>query len=148
MTAMTGREVDGVIRECPDFGLAGPGETKILVCVTCPRYLAKAGDEKTLGFALAKEIMTLLGGEATGNVRLVNCLAGCKNACNVALTARGKTRLRFSRLGPGDGPSIIEAAKMYAQSADTEMATEQFPEALRDRLSARSPAEFQQRRKV
>ncbi len=148
MTAMTRREVDGVMREYPDFGLAGPGETKILVCGTCPRYLAKARDEKTLGVALAKEIMTLLGSEAAGNVRLVNCLAGCKNACNVALTARGKTRLRFSRLGPGDGPRIIEAANMYTHCADAEMAAEQFPKALRDRLSARSPAGFQQRRKI
>jgi predicted metal-binding protein len=148
MAAKGRREADAVHENVLDFGLARPSQTKILVCGTCPRYLAKARDEKTLGVALADEIMALLGSEAAGNVRIVNCLAGCKNSCNVALTAPGKTRLRFSRLGLGDGQSIIKTAIMYAQCADADMSVEQFPEALRDRLSARSPAGIHQRRKV
>ncbi len=116
------------------------GGTKILVCGTCPRHGATAGHEKTLGASLGVEIKALLGGGAEGAVRMMNCLAGCKNACNVALAAPGKTRLRFSRLGPGDGESIISAAKIFAQNSAVNLPGDLLPADLRDRLSARSPA--------
>jgi predicted metal-binding protein len=94
------------------------------------------------GVILGGKVVDLLaagGDDAWAVVRLVNCLAGCKNPCNVALAGNGKPRLRFSRLGPGDGENVIEAAKIYGRSAHGELTADELPAALRDRLSARSP---------
>ena len=73
-------------------------------------------------------------------MRVVNCLAGCKNPCNVALDGPGKYRLRFSRLEVADAGLMIEAAMAYANQADGNLADDQLPESLRRRLTARSPA--------
>jgi len=110
-------------------------ETKILACQTCPRYAANPGHETTNGAALGEEIKALLSPGDQDNVRIVNGLAGC----NIALSGPGKLRLRFSRLGPGDGGAVIDAAKAYAICPDGNLDAAQLPTALRDRLTAKSP---------
>ncbi len=117
--------------------------TRILICQTCPRLAVKPAHPSTAGADLSAEIVDLIvaaGGDIRDHIRFMNCLAGCNNPCTVALVGAGKPRLRFSQLGPGDGPSIIEAAKIYGQSDNGEISAEQLPAAMRDRLSAKSPA--------
>ena len=110
--------------------------TRILICQTCPRLAVKPAPPPPAGV----DLIVAAGGDIRDHVRFMNCLAGCNNPCTVALVGAGKPRLRFSQLGPGDGPSIIEAAKIYGQSDNGEISAEQLPAAMRDRLSAKSPA--------
>ncbi len=115
-----------------------------MVCRTCPRYEpppppGEAGRGSRLSVAI-KQLVAALSDQDRLTVRLVNCLAGCKNPCNVALDGPGKYRLRFSRLEVADAGLMIEAAMTYARHADGNLADDQLPDLLRPRLTARSPA--------
>lgn len=112
--------------------------TRLLACWTCPRYAANPNHQITAGAALGAEILSLMAG-SVDQVRIVNCLSGCKNPSNVTLDGDSKIRLRFSQLGPGDGPAVIAAAKLHADSPDGKIDPEKLPAALRDRLTAKSP---------
>ena len=114
---------------------------RLLVCRTCPRYEPKpAGDAPTRGAALGREIKDRLAREGSDvTVRVVNCLAGCKNPCNAALDAAGRYRLRFSRLEAPDIDALLTVLERYRRSADGRLDEDALPEALRDRLSAASP---------
>ena len=115
--------------------------TRIMVCRTCPRYAPNPHDEETMGAALGAEIIALAAAQGwdPGNVRIVNCLAGCKNPCNVALEGSGKLRLRFSLLETNAGQAVLDAAAMHAKSESGDIADELLPEVLQGRLSAKSP---------
>ena len=116
---------------------------RILVCRTCPRYEPPPPPgEAGRGSRLAVEIYHLvqaLSEKDRPTVRAVNCLAGCKNPCNVAFDGPGKFRLRFSRLEVADAGLMIQAAMVYAGHADGNLADDQVPDLLRRRLTARSP---------
>ena len=123
---------------------AASGEhDRILVCRTCPRYEpppppGEAGRGSRLSVDI-KQLVAALSEQDRLTVRVVNCLAGCKNPCNVALDGPGKYRLRFSRLEVADAGLMIEVAMAYANQADGNLADDQLPESLRRRLTARSP---------
>ncbi len=117
---------------------------RILVCRTCPRYEPApppgvAGRGSRLSVDI-KQLVWALSDQDRLTVRVVNCLAGCKNPCNVALDGPGKYRLRFSRLEVADAGLMIEAAMTYARHADGNLADDELPDLLRPRLTARSPA--------
>lgn len=112
--------------------------TRILICKTCPRFAPNPGHEITAGAILGVEVRALAGAEAD-LVRIVSCLSGCKNPCNVTLDGDGKMRLRFSRLGPGDGPDILRAAALHDASDSGDIPADKLPPGLAGRLSAKSP---------
>jgi predicted metal-binding protein len=117
-------------------------KTRILICRTCPRYdpnprgLTTAGTE--LGQAV-RQALLLADTLELLEVRAVNCLAGCKNPCNVALDADGKTRLRFSRIQPEHIDAIVAAARTHSLSRDGDLPDRELAKDLRARLTARSP---------
>ncbi len=115
-------------------------------CRTCPRYEPPLpAGEVGRGEALADRIKDLAEDWPLADkirIRAVNCLGGCPKPCNVSLGAPGKTRVRFSRLGPDDAPAVLEVAGAYFASPDGEMDPEQVPESLRTRLSALSPPQM------
>ena len=121
----------------------GPWD-RILVCRTCPRFEPPPPPgEIGRGARLARGIRDAVGAlaePAPFTIRVVNCLNGCKNPCNVALDGPGKYRLRFSRLEVEDAATVIEAARHFADHADGNMADDQLPAPLRARLTARSPS--------
>lgn len=118
----------------------------LYVCRTCPRYEPPLpAGEVGRGEALANRIKDLAEDWPLAEkirIRAVNCLSGCPNPCNVSLGAPGKTRVRFSRLGPDDAPAVLEVAGAYFANRDGVLAPEQVPESLRDRLSALSPPQI------
>lgn len=114
--------------------------TRIVICRTCPRYVARRPDEPSEGTRLGMAAKALAERNEGPPVMLVNCLSGCYYPCNAAIDAPGKTRLRFSRLTVGDLADLVAVARLHAASPDGEIALENLPESLRDRLSARSPA--------
>ena len=128
----------------PEARRAGPHI--LYVCRTCPRYEPPLpAGEVGRGEALADRIKDLAEDWPLADdvrIRAVNCLGGCLKPCNVSLGAPGKTRVRFSRLGPDDAPAVMEVALAYFASPDGDLAPEQVPESLRDRLSALSPPQM------
>lgn len=74
------------------------------------------------------------------SVMAVNCLAGCRNPCNAAIDAPDMVRLRFSRLEETDLDHLFEVAALYRTNSEEGIADDVLPEALRDKLTARSPA--------
>ena len=116
---------------------------RILVCRTCPRYepVAPDGEEtrgKHLGAAV-RAAASAANGLENVDVRLVNCLAGCKRPCNVALDGPGRLRLRFSELTDAHIAALLSAAAAYRECADGDLDDKSLPLALRARVSARSP---------
>lgn len=113
---------------------------RILVCRTCPRYEQKRPGSVTRGAALGLAAKALGEGHEDIAVMAVNCLAGCKNPCNAAVDAPDGVRLRFSRLDESDLVLLFEVAALYRTSPDGDIPVDDLPEALRDKLTARSPA--------
>lgn len=114
--------------------------TRLLICRTCPRYEQRRPRERGRGQELAAQAKAHVSRHGGPTVLAVNCLAGCRNPCNAALDQDGKARLRFSRLEPEHLEDLLAAAELYGRSDDGGIALEDLPPALRDRLSARSPA--------
>ena len=111
------------------------------ICRTCPRYerLPPPG-EKTRGLVLVEAVRALAGTWALAEkftILGVHCLNGCPTPCNVVLTAGGKPRLRFHRLGPADAASVVELATFYYGASNGELS---LPPLLRDRLATVVPA--------
>ncbi len=116
---------------------------RLLICRTCPRYLPTPAGQPTDGVRLAAAMRRMLKEQAAPaglEVRAVNCLAGCRNPCNVALDGPGRYRLRFSRLAETDLPALLAVARRYAASPDGNLPDEAIEDGLADRLTARSPA--------
>ena len=114
--------------------------TRMLVCRTCPRYEPQRPGTVTRGTALGLEAKARGAGGQEIAVMAVNCLAGCKHPCNAAVDAPDKVRLRFSRLSESDLDLLFEVAELHRASADGDIPVDELPEALRDKLTARSPA--------
>lgn len=115
----------------------------LYVCRTCPRYEKRPPPgEPTAGQALANQVKKLARSCAARehvNIRVITCLGGCPNPCNVAVTGPGKTRLRFSRLGPADAAAVLALTERHLASADGDLAADEVPEDLRGKQTARTP---------
>ncbi len=72
-------------------------------------------------------------------MRVVFCLGGCRNPCNVAFRYPGKTALRFNRLTPGDAQALIDFGRLYVASGTGDVPPEARPEALIHNLVVRVP---------
>ena len=113
------------------------------VCRSCVWSEAEREiDGKRQGVFLVDAIEGRLGGQDRGGVamRVVFCLGGCRNPCNVAFRCPGKTALRFNRLTPEDAGALIDFAQLYAASATGEVPPEARPVALRENLVVRVAA--------
>jgi len=119
------------------------GQIRLMVCRTCPRYepLPPAG-APTRGRDLGHRLARALEAHDTDNrfvLRVVSCLAGCKNPCNMAIDGAGRFRLRFSHLEPDAVPDILALAQRYAASTTGDLGADDLPERLKDRLTAKTP---------
>lgn len=85
----------------------------LLICRTCPRYDPRATGDfgRALNAAIADHPQggTLL-------IRNVACLGGCPDHGAVAVDGPGKTRVRFTGLGPRHAEAVIQAAVAYEAS--------------------------------
>jgi predicted metal-binding protein len=116
---------------------------RVFVCVTCNRYAPPAAGEATPGQRLALALKQHAAGRGgTVAVRTVECLNGCPNPCTAALRSPGKAVIRFSALTAEDAPALLDAAQLYADSADGDLRDDAVPPPLRakisDRVSARA----------
>ena len=73
-------------------------------------------------------------------MRVVFCLGGCRNPCNVAFRYPGKTALRFNRLTPADAQALIDFGRLYVASGTGDVPPEARPAALVDNLVVRVPS--------
>lgn len=108
----------------------------VAVCRTCPRGDPVKGTlapilRQSYGDRFAAAEIALL---------MVECLGGCPRPCTAAFDAPDKTwRVRFTGLGPQHAEDLLEAALVYAGSADGGLEDSMLPPGLRGRISARSP---------
>ena len=72
-------------------------------------------------------------------LRVVFCLGGCLNPCDVGFRSPGKYFLRFNKLTPDDAQALLDFAEMYHDSEDGDVASEHRPERLRENLVVRVP---------
>ena len=127
-------------------------EHKLFICETCVREQRLAVDQTSRGQQLIAAVKQLLTQQATFQVtsqanpkanennfalRIVSCLNGCLSPCNIALRCRGKYSLRFSRLNPEDAEAVLNFTRLYIASDDGDVAADQWPAALREKLTVR-----------
>ena len=119
-------------------------DDRLYVCETCLRDEIPPPGEATRGRRLAGRIEAALAALPAGAprplLRRVACLNACLSPCSVALRAGGKESLRLSRLEPAEAESLARLALAYCRSADGRLAEADWPDGLRAKLSARSPA--------
>lgn len=117
---------------------------RLYICQTCVRDKALAHGEHSRGRQLSDSVKQILQTHHLGRqdrfvLRQVNCLSGCLNPCNIALRGQGKYNLRFSRLTPEDAPAVIDLAALYIDHPLGDVAEAHWPEALKGKLTARTP---------
>ena len=125
-------------------GTAAPaaGQHTMYVCRSCVWSEAKREiDGKRQGTFLAEAIEACFAERGMDGVamRVVFCLGGCRNPCNVAYRCPGKSALRFNRLTPKDAQALIDFAHIYAASPTGDVPPESRPAALRENLIVRVP---------
>ena len=91
------------------------------VCRSCVWTEAQREiDGKRQGVFLIDEMKNRLAKWAYNDkvtLRVVFCLGGCRNPCNVGFRSPGKHFLRFNKLTPDDAPALLDFAEMYYDSA-------------------------------
>ena len=116
---------------------------RVFICTTCNRYTPAPAGEPTPGQRLAHAMRQHAARCGSGiAVRTVECLNGCPRPCTAALRMPGKMVIRFAELTPDDAPALLDAASLYAASADGDVPAESLPASLRakitDRVSVRA----------
>jgi predicted metal-binding protein len=112
---------------------------RVFICLTCNRYAPPPAEELTPGQCLATAVKSAAAKAASQvTVRTVVCLNGCPHPCAAALRDPGKSVIRFAELTTDDATALLEAAELYAQSTDGELAPESLPPTLRAKVSARA----------
>jgi len=90
------------------------------VCRTCRRHEGREPGVETLGECLADRLAALLADSSLEGhlvLRRVDCLSGCRQPGNVSLSAYGKLKLRFNRVGPDHAKQLSILARLYAASS-------------------------------
>jgi predicted metal-binding protein len=121
----------------PDYS-----DTKLYACETCVRDLRLSPGQSSRGRQLIHALSELIRQETPApdfGFRVVSCLNGCLNPCNIALRCRGKYSLRFSRLNPQDAQAVMTFAKLYAASTNGDIPQQQWPQVLLDKITVRIP---------
>ena len=72
-------------------------------------------------------------------MRIVYCLGGCRNPCDVGFRSPGKFFLRFNKLTPDDAQALLDFAEMYYDSETGDVTSDKRPERLKDNLVVRVP---------
>lgn len=111
---------------------------RVFVCLTCNRYAPPSAGEDSPGQRLARALKSASARSVSPvTVRTVVCLNGCPRPCTAALRGPGKWVIRFAELTIDDAPALIEAAAIYAQSADGDLPVDALPATLRAKVSDR-----------
>ena len=98
--------------------------------------------QPSLGRQLADAVVSVLAEDDLNEVlslRRVSCLNGCKSPCNIALRGERKFNLRFSRLQPADAEAVLAIARAYIDSATGDVPETDWPDAMRGKLTVRTP---------
>lgn len=112
----------------------------VYVCRTCDRNAPPGSRAAQAGGALAAALRNVLAAQGPdGDVREVACLNGCLRPCNVAFRGPDRHTYRFSRITPADLPQIAAFAGRYWNEATGAVTDERIPEALRAKLTVRTP---------
>lgn len=111
----------------------------VYVCRTCDRNAAPGSAPAQAGTALAAALRDALAADPDWVVREVACLNGCLKPCNIAFRGPDRYTYRFSRLSADDVAGIVAFGQRYWRAAAGEVAGEKIPEALRAKLTVRTP---------
>lgn len=113
--------------------------TTLSVCVTCRQRISVTPGYIEPGRALLAELQQRLAGSDV-TVQPVQCFAICTRPCTIALQAPGKWSQIFGDLALAqDIDAIVEATRIYAQTADGVIPWAQTPMAFRKGGVARLP---------
>ena len=114
---------------------------KRYVCQTCMRDEPLSPGRDTRGAQLDAALRQALGEQPVAGLTLVRvaCLNGCLNPCNVSFRAPRKFALRLSRLTAADAADLLTLARRYLAHETGDLADDDWPEGLRERLSACVP---------
>ena len=115
-----------------------PPAMTLYVCTTC-RDAAHRADAPAAG---ARFYANLIAADAVEGVAVVpvECLSVCKRTCAVGFAAPGKWTYVYGDL-PADtaAATVLEGARLYAQTADGIIPWKQRPDALKKGAVARVP---------
>jgi predicted metal-binding protein len=117
------------------------GGAIVFVCTTC-RLVVEDGDspENRPGIAFAEALREKLSGDSDVDVRDVECLAVCKRACTVALTADGKWTYLVGDLDLiANMDDVAAMVRAYAASTNGIVAWRERPQCFRSGVIARVP---------
>ena len=113
------------------------------ICRSCVwSESARERDGKRQGTFLLDAVQALIEAEplpAALRLRAVYCLNGCKSPCNVGFRAAGKHHVRFSHLTPENAADVLAYARAYRASADGDVPEHETPEAMRGKMTVRTP---------
>ena len=112
----------------------------LFVCRTCVRDAPIAPNEASKGSIMASRLRTLLreaGLDRRVQMRVVSCLNGCVNPCNIAFRGKEKYSFRFGGLEPDDAAAAIAFAKAYSNHRQGHVPPEEWHEPLRAKLSSK-----------
>lgn len=102
----------------------------VTVCRSCPA--GRAGLADALRGALDQAGLVC-------NVGETDCMSGCTRPSTVAVRAEGKTAYLFGNLTATDIPNLITFLRLYAVSADGNLADARPLGSLREKALARIP---------
>jgi predicted metal-binding protein len=139
------KKANGAARRASRVGAGAEHKTRhtMYVCRSCVWTEAQREiDGKRQGIFLIEEIekrRAKWAYEDKITLRVVFCLGGCLNPCDVGFRSPGKYFLRFNKLTLDDAQALLDFAEMYYDSENGDVASEQRPERLRDNLVVRVP---------
>ena len=120
-----------------------PDAATFYVCRSCVwSEAARERDGKRQGTFLLEAVQALIEAEplpAALKLRAVYCLNGCKSPCNVGFRAAGKHHVRFSHLTPENAADVLAYARAYRASTDGDVREEETPQAMRGKMTVRTP---------
>ncbi|MBM3517930.1 MAG: DUF1636 domain-containing protein [Alphaproteobacteria bacterium] len=112
------------------------------VCRSCVWDHAVEVDGVRQGALLAEAIEKIYAKWARRgdlNMRVVYCLGGCLNPCNVGFRTRGKYFYRFNKLTPQNAQALIDFAAAYIDSPMGDIPPAELPKGLQGHMVVRVP---------